>query len=159
MRCFERCFSFFNDAMFYRCFKKLQNIVQTMHLTMFIAHPYREKVAKFMTSFPTGEWEGPSWVAEGKFWYLLMTPLFTLDSQGTAIWVTFPRTVVSKREVCWKLKITNSLWGILTFKGGGRQIVDIRSTFGVPWKVRGVTIQMSYVQTWNLSGPSGPAVL
>ena len=27
----------------------------------------REKVAKFMTSFPTGEWEGPFWVAEGKF--------------------------------------------------------------------------------------------
>ena len=27
----------------------------------------REKFTKFMTSFPTGEWEGPSWVAEGKF--------------------------------------------------------------------------------------------
>ena len=41
MRCFERCFSFFNDAMFWRCFKKFQNIVQPMHLTMSIAHPYR----------------------------------------------------------------------------------------------------------------------
>ena len=63
-----------------------------------------------------------------------MTPLFTLDSQGTAIWVKFPMTVVSKREVCWKLKITNNLWDILTLKGGGRQTVDIRSTFGVPLK-------------------------
>ena len=40
MRCFERCISIFNDAIFHRCFKKLQNIVQTMHLTMSIAHPY-----------------------------------------------------------------------------------------------------------------------
>ena len=30
--------------MFSRCFKKLQNIVQTMHLTMSIAHPYLRMV-------------------------------------------------------------------------------------------------------------------
>ena len=39
LRCFQRCCSIFNDAIFQQCLKKLQNIVQTMHLTMSIAHP------------------------------------------------------------------------------------------------------------------------
>ena len=51
LRCFQRCCSIFNDAIFQQCLKKLQNIVQTMHLTMSIAHPYTAQACEGISSY------------------------------------------------------------------------------------------------------------
>jgi len=40
MRCFGDVFEKTSTLMFLTMFFKMQNIVQTMHLTMLIAHPY-----------------------------------------------------------------------------------------------------------------------
>ena len=46
MRCFDDVFEKTLTSMFLTMFFETQNIVQTMHLTMLIAHPYARQTGK-----------------------------------------------------------------------------------------------------------------
>ena len=55
MQCFRNVFEKTSTSMFLTMFFKMQNIVQTMHLTMLIAHPYQQFITNITDKFNSQE--------------------------------------------------------------------------------------------------------
>ena len=72
-----------------RCFKKLQNIVQTMHLTVSIAHPYLQEGEHLWENKILEPFTKPSWgrlVVDKDWWAVAVRDVSRLDILKVKLW-------------------------------------------------------------------------